>query len=97
MKKIGDFICKYKINILIITLILLIPAFIGMKKTAINYDILVYLPEDIETVKGQNILIDDFNTGAFAVSIVDNMNSKDILKLEKKIKEVEGVSKVVSV
>lgn len=97
MKKIGDFICKYKINILIITLILLIPAFIGMKKTAINYDILVYLPEDIETVKGQNILTDDFNTGAFAVSIVDNMNSKDILKLEKKIKEVEGVSKVVSV
>ena len=97
MKKIGDFICKYKINILIITLILLIPAFIGMKKTAINYDILVYLPENIETVKGQNILTDDFNTGAFAVSIVDNMNSKDILKLEKKIKEVEGVSKVVSV
>ncbi len=97
MKKIGDFICKYKINILIITLILLIPAFIGMKKTAINYDILVYLPEDIETVKGQNILTDDFNTGAFAVSIVDNMNSKDILKLEKKIKEIEGVSKVVSV
>ena len=97
MKKIGDFICKYKINILIITLILLIPDFIGMKKTAINYDILVYLPEDIETVKGQNILTDDFNTGAFAVSIVDNMNSKDILKLEKKIKEIEGVSKVVSV
>lgn len=97
MKKIGDFICKYKINILIITLVLLIPAFIGMKKTAINYDILVYLPEDIETVKGQNILTDDFNTGSFAVSIVDNMNSKDILKLEKKIKEVEGVSKVVSV
>lgn len=97
MKKIGDFICEYKINILIITLVLLIPAFIGMKKTAINYDILVYLPEDIETVKGQNILTDDFNTGAFAVSIVDNMNSKDILKLEKKIKEVEGVSKVVSV
>lgn len=97
MKKIGDFICKYKINILIITLVLLIPAFIGMKKTAINYDILVYLPEDIETVKGQNILTDDFNTGAFAVSIVDNMNSKDILKLEKKIKGIEGVSKVVSV
>ena len=94
--KLGNFICKNKFTIVILTLILLVPAFLGMAMTNINYDILVYLPEEIDTVKGQNILADDFNMGAFSVSIIDNMSSKDILKLEKKIKEVEGVVKVVS-
>lgn len=92
----GDFICKHKVSIVIITILLLIPSLIGMKMTKINYDILVYLPEDIETVKGQNILSDDFNMGAFSVTIIENMNSKDILALETKIKEIEGVSQVIS-
>lgn len=96
MKKIGDFICKKKNIILIITLILLIPAFIGMKLTKINYDILVYLPEDIETIKGQNILSEDFNMGAFSITVLDNMSSKDILKLESQIKNIDGVVKVIS-
>ena len=96
MKKFGDFICKNRITILIITLLLLIPAFIGMNATKINYDILVYLPEDIDTVKGQNILTNDFNIGSFSVTVVDNMESKDILNLESKIKEIEGVGKVIS-
>lgn len=96
MKKIGDYICKHKILILILTLVLLIPAIIGMALTKINYDILVYLPEDIETIKGQDILTNDFNMGAFSVTIIDNMSAKDILKLEDKIRKVEGVAKVIS-
>ncbi len=96
MKKISDFICKHKVSIVIITVLLLIPSLIGMKLTKINYDILVYLPEDIETVKGQNILSDDFNMGAFSITIIENMSSKDVLALENKIKQIEGVAKVIS-
>lgn len=96
MKKIGNSICKNRVKILIITLILMIPALIGMITTKVNYDILVYLPEDIETIKGQNILTDDFNMGAFSISIIDNMKSSDILKLEEEIKKIEGVEKVIT-
>ena len=96
MKKSADFICKHKSIILIITVILFILSIIGMKLTSINYDILVYLPEDIETVKGQNILKDDFNMGAYSIVIMDNATSKDLLKLENKIKDIDGVNKVVS-
>ncbi len=96
MRKFGDFICKNKNLILIISLLLLIPAFIGMTKTKINYDILVYLPKEIETVKGQNILADEFDMGAFSITIIDNMEPKDILKLESKIKEINGVEKVIT-
>ncbi len=96
MKKFGDFVCKHKSLILIVTFVLLIPALIGMKLTKINYDILVYLPQDIETIKGQNILTDDFNMGGFSFVILDNMSAHDILKLEDKIKTIEGVAKVIS-
>ena len=96
MKKLGDFVCKNKIMIIIISCLLLIPALIGMEKTKINYDILVYLPKDIETMKGQDILADDFNMGAFSTVVVENMSSYDILKLEDKIKKIDGVEKVVS-
>lgn len=97
MKKIGDLVCKNKIMIIIITCLLLIPAIIGIVKTRINYDILVYLPKDIETMKGQDILATDFNMGAFAEVVVSNMNQYDVLKLEDKIKEIKGVEKVVSI
>ena len=66
MQKFGEFVCKHKRIILIIMLILLIPSIIGMKATRINYDILVYLPDDIETIQGENILSEDFNMGAFS-------------------------------
>ena len=96
MKKIGEFICNNKKFILILTLILVILSFVGMKMTKINYDILVYLPEDIDTVKGQNILADDFDLGAFSITLIDNMSKADILKLEDKIRNVDGVVKVIS-
>ena len=96
MKKFSNFICKHKTLVLIISFILLIPSLIGIYKTKINYDILVYLPSDIETIKGQNILTDDFNIGAFSVSTIKNMNADDVLKMEEKIKKVDGVNEVVS-
>ena len=96
MKKLPEFICKHKLGIVILTIILLIPSLIGIYKTKINYDILVYLPSDIDTMKGQDILSQDFDMGAFSVSVIENMNSKDLLKLEDKIKKIDGVANVVS-
>lgn len=97
MQKFGEFICKHRKVILIIALVLLIPSIIGMKSTRINYDILVYLPEDIETIKGENILSEDFNMGAFSVVILENMKTKDIINLQEKIKNIDNVDKAVSV
>lgn len=95
MEKFGQFICKHKVVILIISLLLLIPSIIGYKATRVNYDILVYLPDNIETIKGENILADDFDMGAFSVVILENMQSKDIIELEKQFREVGNVEKVV--
>lgn len=97
MLKFGKLVCKYKKLILIISLLLLIPAAIGMKATRVNYDILNYLPEDIETIQGEKILTDDFNMGSFSIIIVENMKPKDILKLEDKIKALDNVGKVASI
>ena len=96
MKKIANVICEHKSLILIITAVLFVLSFVGMKLTNINYDILVYLPDDIETVQGQNILTDDFGMGAYSVVIAEGMNSKQLLKLEEKIGNVEGVNQVIS-
>ena len=96
MQKFGEFVCKHKRIILIIMLILLIPSIIGMKATKINYDILVYLPDDIETIQGENILSEDFNMGAFSIILLEDMETKDILKLEDEIKQVDNVAKVIS-
>ena len=97
MKGIGNFVVKHKIIILLISLLLFIPSLYGMIKTRVNYDILVYLPEDIETLKGEHILTDDFNTGAYATIVVEDMPNKNLLKLEEKIKKVDGVVNVLSV
>ena len=97
MKSLGKYVVKHKAIIVLISFLLLIPALIGIKNTKINYDILVYLPSDIETLKGEKILTDDFNMGAFSVAIIDNMNSHDVLKLEDEIKSIDGVEKVVSI
>lgn len=97
MKKIADYICKHK-NLIIITFsILLVLSFIGMNLTKINYDILVYLPDDIETIKGQNVLTNDFNMGGYSIATIENMPAKDVLALEEKIKDIDGVANVVSI
>ncbi len=97
MQMFAKIICKYRKAILIIALLLLIPSIIGMKATRINYDILVYLPEDIETIKGENILSSEFDMGAFSMVIVGDMKAKDVISLEKKIRELDNVQKVISV
>ncbi len=96
MKKFAEKICEHKKLILVLSIILLILSFVGMKLTSINYDILVYLPDDIETVQGQNILTEEFNLGAYSVVVVENMNSKDLLKLQDEFKKVPGVNQVIS-
>ncbi len=97
MNKFAQTICKHRKLILIIALLLLIPAVIGMKVTKINYDILVYLPEEVETIQGENILSQDFNMGAFSIVILDNMSAKEINNLEKEIKKINNVEKAVSI
>lgn len=96
MEKFSKFIVKNKIIILMVGVLLLIPAVIGIIKTNINYDILVYLPDDIETMKGQKILTDDFSLGSFAVSIIDDMDAKEVIDYENKLKQIDGVNRVVS-
>lgn len=96
MQKFGEFICKHRKIILIIAMLLIIPSIIGMKATRINYDILVYLPEDIETIKGENILSDEFDMGSFSIIILNDMKAKDINILENKLRNVNNVQKVIS-
>lgn len=95
--KFGEFVCKHRKTILILSLLLLIPSVIGMAMTRINYDILVYLPEDIETIQGENILSEDFNMGAFSMVVVENMKTKEIVQLENKMKEIDNVEKVIGI
>lgn len=97
MQKFGEFIVNHRRLIIIICLLLLIPSIIGIKATKINYDILSYLPDTVGTVKGQNILTDEFGVGSYSIVIIDNkMKDKDILKMEDKIKEIDAVDKVIS-
>ena len=97
MLKFGEKICKHKKLIFIIALLLLIPSAIGMMATRVNYDILAYLPDEVETVQGENILQNEFNMGSYSIIVTENMSTKDIQKLESKFKELENVEKVVSV
>ena len=97
MLKFGEKICKHKKLIFIIALLLLIPSVIGMMATRVNYDILAYLPDEVETVQGENILQKEFNMGSYSIIVTENMSTKDIQKLESKFKELENVEKVVSV
>lgn len=97
MQKFGEFIVNHRRLIIIICLLLLIPSIIGIKATKINYDILSYLPDSVDTVKGQNILTDEFGVGSYSIVIIDDkMKDKDILKMENKIKEIDAVDKVIS-
>ena len=91
----GKKVVKFRIPILIISILLLIPAGLGYVNTRVNYDVLTYLPEDIETMQGQDILVKDFGTGAFSMFIVDGMEDKEVSALEAKIENVEHVQKVL--
>lgn len=91
----GKFITKHKKLIVILSVLLLIPAVFGYINTRINYDILSYLPEDIETMVGQQILVDDFKTGAFSMVVLEGMEEKDVAALKTKIEKVESVSNVI--
>lgn len=97
MKKFSKWIVDHSLFIVIISLLLLIPTMIGYVKTRINYDILIYLPEKVDTIKGENILTDEFGLGSYAFVMVDKMSNYDILKLEDNIKAIEGVNQVASV
>lgn len=97
MKKFAKFIATHSALILVICFLLLVPAIYGYVNTRINYDILVYLPNSVDTIKGENILTDDFGLGAYAFVMVDSSNNKKILNLEKDIKKIEGVNAVLSI
>ena len=91
----GKGIVKFRIPIFIISLLLLIPAAFGYIKTRVNYDILSYLPKDIETMKGQDILEEDFGSGAFALLVVEGMPPKDVAALQEKVEKVDHVKSAI--
>ena len=93
--KMGKQIAKHKFLILLIGFLLLIPSLIGMVTTRVNYDLLSYLPETLETVKGQDIMVDEYGMGAFSMVVVENMELKDVQKLEKKFEAVDHVKDVL--
>lgn len=95
MIKLSKAIVKHRLLILIIAAILIIPSVIGMAGTRINYDMLSYLPDDIETIEGQDILLKDFGKGAFSFVIVDGMEDKDISKLRGKLEKIDNVDSVI--
>ena len=95
MLKFGRAVVKARVPIVIIALLLLIPAALGMVHTRINYNMLDYLPKDIDTVKGQDILLDDFGKGGFSLVIVEGMDAKDVASLKTRIEQVDHVASVV--
>ena len=97
MKKFSKFIINNKTKVLVLSCILLILSFIGMSLTKINYNILVYLPSEIDTIKGQDILTNDFKMGSYSIVVAENLSPKDILNLKDKISKVEGVNEVISI
>ena len=95
LDKFGHGVVKCRVLILIIALVLLIPAGIGYFKTGVNYDLLFYLPKNIDTMKGQDILMNDFGSGAFGLIMTDGLNDKKTTELKKKIEKVDAVQKVL--
>ena len=95
MVKVGKWIARHRILMLILGVLLIIPSVIGMAKTRVNYDLLSYLPEHLETVKGQDILVDEYGMGAFSMVVVKDMDMKDVQKLEDKFSKVPHVKDVL--
>ncbi|MGN0152690.1 MAG: RND family transporter [Wujia sp.] len=95
MIKFGKWVVKHRIMILILGVLLLIPSVFGYLNTRVNYDILTYLPEDIETMEGQDIMVDEFGTGAFSMCVVEGMEEKDVVALRERMCQVENVKDVI--
>ena len=93
--KLGEWIAKCRILILIVSALLLIPSVLGIIKTRVNYDLLSYLPDSLETVEGQNIMVDEFGTGAFSMCVIEGMPMKEVQKLADEFKEVDHVKNVL--
>lgn len=94
--KFGKAVVKLRHAILVIALILIIPSAIGMAKTHVNYDMLSYLPSDMESVKGQDLLMDEFHKGGFSILVLENMKTDDVTKLKKDIEKVDHVESIVN-
>lgn len=95
MQKFGRGVVKLRVPILIVSILLLIPSIFGFLSTRINYDILSYLPSDIETMKGQDIMLDEFGKGGFSLVMLDGMDDKDVEKVKEKIEKVDHVCDVL--
>lgn len=95
MQKLGRGVVKLRVPILIVSVLLLIPSIFGFLSTRINYDILSYLPSDIETMKGQDIMLDEFGKGGFSLVMLDGMDDKDVEKVKEKIEKVDHVCDVL--
>ena len=95
MIRFGKWVVKHRSLILIISILLLIPSAFGYFHTRVNYDILNYLPDEIDTMKGQEIMVDEFGTGAFSMCVVEGMSDKDISKMRKEMCKVDGVKDVL--
>ena len=95
MEKFGKWVVRLRIPILVLSLALLVPAFLGYVGTRVNYDILSYLPKDIETMVGQDILVEEFGTGAFSMFVAEGMQPKEVQVLREQIEQVEHVEKVL--
>lgn len=94
--KFGKAVVKLRHAILVMALVLLIPSAIGMAKTHVNYDMLSYLPDDMESVKGQDLLMDEFHKGGFSILVLENMKTNDVTKLKKDIEKVDHVESIVN-
>ena len=95
MLKFGEWVVKHKVLILVFGLLLMIPAALGYLGTRVNYDILSYLPSDLDTMVGQDILIDDFGKGGFSFVVVEGMPDKDVSKVRESLEQVDGVAEVL--
>ena len=95
MLKFGEWIAKHRVLILIFGVVMLLPSAMGYLKTRVNYDILSYLPKDINTMVGQDILKDEFGNGGFSLVMVEGMSDKDVAATADKIAAVDHVSNVV--
>jgi predicted RND superfamily exporter protein len=93
--KVGKWIAKNRILILVLAVLLLIPSYFGFKSTRTNYDLLTYLPENLDTVQGQNIVVDQYGMGAFSMVVVENKSLKDVAKLEQDIEAIPHVKDVL--
>ena len=95
MIKFGRFIAKHRVLILILAVLLLIPSVLGYISTRVNYDVLTYLPDDIDTMVGQDILMDEFGKGGFSMVVLQGMDDKNVSQLREKISKVDGVADVL--